>query len=109
MARPAQAATLQVEQSDLITDRLLERRTRGALPPEKLDALLTALQPARNVLLDGRPVAVSEEVVLPRALVEDRGAQLVVTVTRDPRVVEVRERGRRAARAMRWPAWARRR
>jgi len=89
MAQPAQAATLQLEQSDLVTDRLLERRTRGALSPEKLDALLTALQPARNVLLDGRPVAVSDEAVVPRALVEDRGAQLVVTVTRDPRVVEV--------------------
>jgi hypothetical protein len=89
MAQPAQAATLQVEQSDLVTDRLLERRLRGALSPEKLDALLTALQPARNVLLDGRPVAVSEELVVPRALVEDRGPQLVVTVTRDPRIVEV--------------------
>lgn len=89
MAKPAQAATLQVEQSDLITDRLLERRTRGALTPEKLDALLTALEPARNVLLDGRPVAVSGEAVLPRAVVEDRGAQLVVTVVRDPRIVEV--------------------
>jgi hypothetical protein len=89
MAQPAQAATLQVEQSDLIVDRLLERRTRGALSPEKLDALLKALEPARNVLLDGRPVAVSEEFIPPRAVVEDRGAQLVVTVSRDPRVAEV--------------------
>ncbi len=89
MAQPAQAATLQVEQSDLIVDRLLERRTRGALSPEKLDALLKALEPARNVLLDGRPVAVSEEVIPPRAMVEDRGAQLAVTVMRDPRIVEV--------------------
>jgi superfamily II DNA or RNA helicase len=89
MAQPAQAATLQVEQSDIIVDRLLERRTRGALSPEKLDALLKALEPARNVLLDGRPVAVSEEVIPPRAVVEDRGAQLAVTVMRDPRIVEV--------------------
>jgi superfamily II DNA or RNA helicase len=89
LAKPAQAATMQVEQSDLLADRLLERRTRGALSPEKLDVLLRALEPARNVLLDGRPVAISDEVVLPRAVVEDRGAQLVVTVTRDPRVVEV--------------------
>ncbi|HYO52441.1 DEAD/DEAH box helicase [Archangium sp.] len=89
VARPAKAATMQVEQSDLLADRLLERRTRGALPPERLDALLQVLQQARNVLLDGRPVAVSDEVVLPRALVEDRGAQLAVTVTRDPRVVDV--------------------
>jgi superfamily II DNA or RNA helicase len=89
IAQPAQAATLQVEQSDLIVDRLLERRTRGALSPEKLDALLKALEPARNVLLDGRPVAVSEEAIPPRAVVEDRGAQLAVTVMRDPRIVEV--------------------
>jgi superfamily II DNA or RNA helicase len=90
LARPAQAATLQVEQADLLADRLLEqRRTRGALPPERLEALLKVLEQARNVLLDGRPVAVSDEPVLPRALVEDRGEQLVVTVTRDPRIVEV--------------------
>ena len=89
MARPGQSATLQVEQPDLIAERLLERRTRGALTPEKLDALLTALEPARNVLLDGRPVAVSAEAVLPRAIVEDQGAQLVVTVVRDARIVEV--------------------
>jgi superfamily II DNA or RNA helicase len=89
LARPAQAAKLQVEQSDLNADRLLEKRTRGALPPERLESLLRALESARNVLLDGRPVAVSEEIVLPRAVVEDRGAQLVVTVARDPRIAEV--------------------
>jgi hypothetical protein len=89
VARPAKAATLQVEQSDLLADRLLEKRTRGALPPERLDALLQVLQQARNVLLDGRPVAVSDELVFPRALVEERGGQLVVTVAKDPRVVDV--------------------
>ncbi|HEX8433643.1 DEAD/DEAH box helicase [Archangium sp.] len=89
LAKPAKAAMLQVEQSDLLADRLLERRTRGALPPERLDALLQVLQQARNVLLDGQPVAVAEEVIVPRALVEDRGGQIVVTVARDPRVVEV--------------------
>jgi superfamily II DNA or RNA helicase len=89
LARPALAATLQVEQSDMNADRLLERRTRGALPPEKLEVLMRALEQARKVLLDGRPVAVSDEVVSPRALVEDKGGQIVVSVTRDPRVTEV--------------------
>jgi len=65
LAKPAQAATLQLEQADLTADRLLERRTRGALLPETLDALLQVLQQARNVLFEGRPVAVPEEVVLP--------------------------------------------
>jgi hypothetical protein len=89
LAKPVQAAKLQVEQSDLNADRLLENRRRGALPPERLESLLRALESARNVLLDGRPVAVSEEIVLPRAVVEDRGAQLAVTVARDSRIVEV--------------------
>uniref|UniRef100_UPI00189122BA SWIM zinc finger family protein n=1 Tax=Myxococcus sp. AB025B TaxID=2562794 RepID=UPI00189122BA len=90
MAKPAQAAQLQVEQADLLADRILEqRRTRGALAPETLEALLKVLVQARNVLLDGRPVAVPDEVVVPRALVEERGGQLVVTVARDSRVTEV--------------------
>src|SRR6185295_6996009 len=89
LARPAEAAQLQVEQHDLIADRLLERPTRLALAPEKLDALLQVLRPARTVLLDGRPVAVADEPVLPRAVVADRGADVVVTVEKDPRVEEV--------------------
>ena len=35
---------------------MLEKPTRVALTPEKLDALLQVLRPARTVLLDGRPV-----------------------------------------------------
>ncbi|MBJ6764177.1 DEAD/DEAH box helicase [Myxococcaceae bacterium JPH2] len=89
LAKPAQAATLQVEQSDLLADRLLERRTRGAISPESLEALLRVLEPSRNVLLDGRPVAIAGEVVLPHAVVEDRGGQLVVTVTKDARIEEI--------------------
>lgn len=89
LARPAEAAQLQVEQHDLIADRLLERPTRLALAPEKLDALLQVLRPARTVLLDGRPVAVADEPLLPRAVAQDRGADVVVTVEKDPRVEEV--------------------
>jgi superfamily II DNA or RNA helicase len=89
LARPAEAAALQVEQHDVLADRLLERPTRAALPSTRLEALLKVLQPSRTVLLDGRPVAISDELVLPRAVVEDRGDQIAVTVSRDPRVTEV--------------------
>ncbi|WP_163997123.1 DEAD/DEAH box helicase [Pyxidicoccus caerfyrddinensis] len=90
VAQPAKAATLQVENADLLADRILEaRRTRGTLAPETLEAILKVLENARNVLLDGRPVAVSDEPVLPRAVVEDRAQQIAVTVTKDPRVTEV--------------------
>jgi superfamily II DNA or RNA helicase len=81
--------SVQPEQHDLRADLLLERRGRGVLPPDKLDALVRVLVGARDVLLDGRPVAIVEEEVLPRATVEDRGAEVVVTIARDPRVVEV--------------------
>ncbi len=89
LAKPAMAATLQIEQFDLQADRLLERPTRLALPPERLEALLKILEPARSVLLDGRPVAISGDPIHPRAVVEDRNGQFQVTVRRDPRVTEV--------------------
>lgn len=89
VAQPRVAATLQAEEWDLRADYLLERPTRGPFPPERLEALLRVLQPCRNVLLDGRPVAISDEVVLPRAILEDQGERLVLTLKRDPRVTEV--------------------
>ena len=89
LAVPAEAARLQLEHCDLLVDRLLERETRGAIHAERLDALLRVLEPARTVLLDGRPVAVSAEVILPRARVEDDGERTVVTLEADPRVTEV--------------------
>ncbi len=89
LASPEQKAKLQVEQHDLQADRLLERPVRTAMPPERLEPLLSALEPSRTVLLDGRPVAVSNEAVPPRAIVEDRDGQFVVTLARDPRITEV--------------------
>ncbi|MHB8875019.1 MAG: SWIM zinc finger family protein, partial [Myxococcaceae bacterium] len=89
LANPVEKAKLQLEQCDLLADRALERPFRGPFPPERLEGLLGILEPARNVLLDGRPVAVSGEVVVPRVLVEDRGRELVVTIGRDPRITEV--------------------
>jgi superfamily II DNA or RNA helicase len=89
LSQPALANTVQPEQHDLQADLLLELGTRAVLPPSKLDALLRVLVGAREVLLDGRPVAVSDEEVLPRAVIEDRDDEVVVTIGRDPRVAEV--------------------
>jgi superfamily II DNA or RNA helicase len=89
LSSPAEKARLQIEQHDLQCDRLLERPVRTALPPERLEALLSALEPARTVLLDGRPVAVSAEVVPPRAIVDDQNGGFLVTLARDPRISEV--------------------
>jgi superfamily II DNA or RNA helicase len=89
LSKPALASSVQPEQHDLLADRLLESGARAVLPPTKLDALLRVLVGARNVLLDGRSVAVSEEEVRPRAVIEDRGEDVVVSIVRDPRVTEV--------------------
>jgi superfamily II DNA or RNA helicase len=88
-ARPEAAAELHLEEMDLRADQLLATGARGVLSPTKLEALLTVLVGARLVTLDGREVAVSDEVLRPRARVEDRGEELVVTVLRDPRITDV--------------------
>jgi superfamily II DNA or RNA helicase len=89
LSRPEQARNLQVEQHDLQADRILEFGSHGTLPPPKVDALVRTLVGARLVFLDGREVAMSEEELLPSALVEDRGDDVVVTIHRDPRITSV--------------------
>ncbi|WP_426730047.1 SNF2-related protein [Myxococcus faecalis] len=89
LTNPVEAARIQVEPCDRVVDALLARPTRGALPPERLDALLRALEPARTILFDGMLMSVSSELLLPRVTVEDRGEQTVMKVDRDPRVTEV--------------------
>ena len=87
------AADLHLEEFDLRADLLLESGSRAVLPPSKLDALLAVLIGARQVSLDGRPVAVAEELLRPSAVVEERGPRpdddLTITIKRDPRITEV--------------------
>ncbi|WP_225411698.1 DEAD/DEAH box helicase [Stigmatella hybrida] len=89
LQNPVEAARIQVEKCDLLADKLLARPTRGALPPERLEALLRVLEPARTVLFEGALVSVSSEPLLPRVTVEDRGEQTVLKVEKDPRITEV--------------------
>jgi superfamily II DNA or RNA helicase len=93
LSRPDQARNLQVEQHDLHADRILEFGSHGTLPPQKMDALVRTLVGARLVFLDGREVAMSEEKLLPSALVEDRGDEVIVTIHRDPRITSVPSAG----------------
>ncbi|MBK7861144.1 MAG: DEAD/DEAH box helicase [Archangiaceae bacterium] len=84
MAKPELKAKLQVEQHDLAVDRLLARPRRGAVPQDLMLSLLTALTGARRVLLDGAPVVVSAEPLVPRATIEDHGDQVSVTLALEP-------------------------
>jgi len=70
-------------------DQLLGPGSRAALPATKLDALLRILAGCGRVLLDGRPVAVADEELAPRARVEDRGDDVVLTIEASPAIREV--------------------
>ncbi|HVU51528.1 MAG TPA: DEAD/DEAH box helicase [Polyangia bacterium] len=89
LSRPADAATVSPEEVDLRADQLLGPGSRAALPATKLDALLRLLAGCGRVLLDGRPVAVADEELLPRARVEDRGEEIVLTIEASPAIREV--------------------
>ena len=89
MVAGGQARNLQLENGDLLADRILDRPWRGALPPDRLLGLLGLLNISRNILLEGQPVAFTNEVMLPRVKVEDQGSEVVVTIHADPRVSEV--------------------
>jgi hypothetical protein len=93
LSRPAEARSLQVEQFDLQADRLLETGARAALPPSKLDALIRVLEGCRLVFLDGRQIAMSEEEVLPFAVVTDWEDGVAIVIRRDPRVTAVPSAG----------------
>ena len=92
LSKPALAGKVQPEQHDLKADLLLGTGGRGVLPPSKLDALIQVLIDARDVRLDGVPVGMSDEMLLPRAAVRDvdgPDGEIEVRLERDPRVIDV--------------------
>ncbi len=88
---------------DLSADRLLSaaQRTdasgkRGpaqGLSADALEKLLVVLATAKDVLLDGKPVRASSEPIRPRARVYDQGAEVVLTIEKDPSIDQVLDRG----------------
>ena len=89
LARPAKGASLHVEPHDVAVDKLFERTTRLPLSAERIEGILRMLVPSRNVLLDGKPVIVSDDVLFPKVLVEDVDENVVVTLTPNPLITEV--------------------
>ena len=96
LANPTLAAQLQIEELDLRAETLLDSgggaANRGVLAPTKLEALMRILTGAGRVQLDGVPVAISEEEILPVATLTDAAgpaasaAVVHLTITADPRV-----------------------
>src|SRR5258705_9235643 len=79
-----QRARIHLEQYDLAVDHLLARPRRGPLPQDLLHSLIAALHGARRVFLDGTEVIVSNEPLVPRAVVEDQGDSVRVTLDLEP-------------------------
>jgi superfamily II DNA or RNA helicase len=74
--------------SDLAAERALGSRLRGLVPREALPRLLAALAECSDVTLDGRPISVSTERVLPLGRVVDQGEGFLLYVERDPGLSE---------------------
>ncbi len=90
LSQPALAATVQPEQHDLRADLLLEAGAGGVLAAQQAGrpAARCWWGPATCCWTACRWSIVEEE-VLPRAVIEDSASEVVVTIGRDPRVVEV--------------------
>ncbi len=92
VADPARAARVQIEERDLRADRLLGTASlRVALSPGKLDGLMQILAGAPGLKLDGLPVVMSDEELLPQATLTDAvgaggAAEVRLTISADPRV-----------------------
>ena len=76
-------------QSDLNIDRVLASRRVGTLPLETIANLIPPLSEATHVRLDGEPVAVSADPLLPSATVRDEGGGLRLRLEADSGVVRV--------------------
>ncbi len=77
------------EQRDLNADRLLGTRASGRIPADRLENLLIALAGHEEVFFDGERVSVSDEVIVPHAVVSDTKQGYRFVIDRDPRVSEV--------------------
>ena len=74
--------------SDLAVERALGPRLRGLVPRETLSRLLAALAGCPDVTLDGRPISVSAERVVPLGRLVDQGEGFLLYVERDPGLSE---------------------
>jgi superfamily II DNA or RNA helicase len=75
-------------QADLAVELALGTHRRGPLPPQLLRPLFVRLIRCGDIRLDGRPVAISTEPLLPLARVRERGDGFLLTVEPDSSVTE---------------------
>ena len=75
--------------ADTDAELAVARRFGGVVPKERLPRLFRALSDVADVQLDGEPVTVGENPVVPHGWVEDHGGGFRLRIVRDPAVKEV--------------------
>ncbi|AKU98881.1 hypothetical protein AKJ09_05545 [Labilithrix luteola] len=81
---------LEPTHEDLLVDRILGAPAREVLPLARVSDIFRALESGTEVTLDGAPIRVSGEPMLPRAVVEAASnGGFVLRMERDPSVTEV--------------------
>ena len=75
--------------ADLRVEEKLGMRSHGVFPREAISRLLAAFSECGDVQVEGTPVAVSTEPILPCAVVEDRGEGFAIELRPNPEIDEV--------------------
>ncbi len=87
--RNASSPAVRPEKYDLAIDSLLGTRPRAPIAADTLLHILNVLADAPHVFLEGRPVRVSREPVVPRAIVRDIKGDVELVLERDPTITEL--------------------
>lgn len=79
--------------ADQEIEKVVVHRFSGALEKERLPRLFRALSDVADVTLDGEPITISQEPVVPHGWVDDQGEGFRLRLVRDPNIEEVFHNG----------------
>ena len=74
--------------TDIAVESALGSRRRGPMPREAMNRLLNALGDESDIRLDGQPIKVSSEPVVPHGRLDDAPGGFVLSVAPDPSISE---------------------
>ncbi len=89
LASSSRLGSIQPTHEDLGIDRLVGTKQYGHFPEDRSAELFAALARASDVRLGTKPVQVSSETIVPRAVVEDHEGGVMLTIDKDPRIDEL--------------------
>lgn len=93
LADPTRSSTVLATEADLKIERTLERWQHQPSAFECITTLLGILSDCQDVKFEGQPVRTSNEVILPRAVIDDYEGGFSLRIECDPSVTAVVARG----------------